>query len=375
MATQTGNLIDASYLYTQYDWYQKTFAPVIQQSCDEFFTKGLLFNLIGISKNVTPDFGSKESFFVTKIRIDKQHDLFFRSSEGAIALILDKVLGKAQKKFNINKMTDLEAKVVTAFNDYLYTTVSQLIDMPDKLIKRTNFDVIHLTLIVRDPETGAGAKFMVSVPEVLVKPESINSSGDKFSHESFLKSEIPADIRVGSTRISVYNLKNIEEEDIVVLDKSNSSKMTLKMNNYEKSFKVAPNMAIAIPMDYNNEGDYNMAETNLWDSLEVEMIAQFDKTMITLGNLKSIEENSVVDVASVYDNNVTLSVEGKTIAMGELVIVNDRYGVKIKEVIAVKPAPEAAATPVAGDDGAAAPAGAGGEDEFDMDDFDLGDDI
>ncbi len=57
-----------------------------------------------------------------------------------------------------------------------------------------------------------------------------------------------------------------------------------------------------------------MAETNLWDSLEVEMTAQFDKTLITLGNLKSIEENAVVNIASVYDNNVTLSVEGKAVA-------------------------------------------------------------
>ena len=35
-----------------------------------------------------------------------------------------------------------------------------------------------------------------------------------------------------------------------------------------------------------------------------------------------------------YDNNVTLKVEGKPIASGSLVIVNDRYGVKIDNVIA-----------------------------------------
>jgi flagellar motor switch protein FliN/FliY len=224
-------------------------------------------------------------------------------------------------------MTDLEAKIVTAFNDYLYNAVSQLVEKPGIALKRTNFDVIHLTLIVRDPETKAGAKFMVSLPEVLLHPQSIASSGEKFSHESFLNSTIPADIKIGTTRIPVFDLKHIDVEDVVVFDKSNIHKMTLKMDDYIKDFNVSPNMALAIPMD-NDGGDY-MAETNLWDSLEVEMTAQFDKTMITLGNLKAIEENNVVDIASVYDNNVTLSVEGKTIAIGELVIVNDRYGVKI----------------------------------------------
>ena len=81
-----------------------------------------------------------------------------------------------------------------------------------------------------------------------------------------------------------------------------------------------------------------MAEnTNLWDSIEVEMSAQFDTVKITLGELKKIEEGLVVDLTSIYDNKVTLSVEDKPIARGELVIVNDRYGVKIDEVIAKAP--------------------------------------
>ena len=84
-----------------------------------------------------------------------------------------------------------------------------------------------------------------------------------------------------------------------------------------------------------NGGD-NMGDThqNIWDSIEVEMSAEFDAVKITLGELKDIEEGLVVDLTSLYDNNVTLKVEGKSIASGSLVIVNDRYGVKINNVIA-----------------------------------------
>ena len=63
------------------------------------------------------------------------------------------------------------------------------------------------------------------------------------------------------------------------------------------------------------------------------MNAEFDSVKVTLGELKSIENGLVVDLTSLYDNNVTLKVEGKPIASGSLVIVNDRYGVKINQVL------------------------------------------
>ena len=72
--------------------------------------------------------------------------------------------------------------------------------------------------------------------------------------------------------------------------------------------------------------------TNLWDSIQVDMAAEFDKVKVTLGELKSIEEGLIVDLCSVYDNKVSLKVGGKIIADGELVIINDRFGVRIEKV-------------------------------------------
>ena len=77
-----------------------------------------------------------------------------------------------------------------------------------------------------------------------------------------------------------------------------------------------------------------MPQTNIWDSIEVDMNAEFDAVKVSLGDLKKIEAGLVVDLTSLYDNNVTLKVEGKSIASGSLVIVNDRYGVKIDKIYA-----------------------------------------
>ena len=48
--------------------------------------------------------------------------------------------------------------------------------------------------------------------------------------------------------------------------------------------------------------------TNLWDSIQVDMSAEFDKVKLSLGELKSIEEGLIVDLCSVYDNKISLKV-------------------------------------------------------------------
>jgi len=58
------------------------------------------------------------------------------------------------------------------------------------------------------------------------------------------------------------------------------------------------------------------------------------KIKIPLGDLKKINEGVIIDVSSIYNNKISLKVEEKLIAEGELVIVNDRYGVKVTKVTA-----------------------------------------
>jgi flagellar motor switch/type III secretory pathway protein FliN len=182
----------------------------------------------------------------------------------------------------------------------------------------------------------------------------------------------------------VFDLKNLDVDDIVVFDNSKLTKMTLKFKDYEKEVNLEPNLGLVMPVDDNNNGGNNMSNTNLWDSIEVEMTAQFDSVKISLGDLKTIEAGQVVDLTSIYDNKVTLSVEGKPIAKGELVIVNDRYGVKVDELVAksgkggaVARTDEFAAEEEFGGDAGESftppPPAAAEEEEFDYSDFELED--
>jgi len=348
MNDELQNSISTDQLYKEYDWYQSTFPQIVQESCNEFFDPNFRMELIGISKNINCLLDN-DSCFVTKIKIDKDYDMFFRLTSKTIDLILSKILGQSKSKFNINKISELEAKVITAFNDYLFEHLKEKLQPPPaNELKRNNFDVIHLTFIIKEAEeyNNKTGKVFITMPAVLLKPEAVVSSDNKFSEEDFPNTETLAKVFVGKTKFSLFDIKNLENEDVVVFESSNIENLQLSINGKTFPVKLNPNMDILIPAEEDGGNEEMSSNTpNIWDSLEVEMSAEFDAVKITLGELKNIENGLVVDLTSLYDNNVTLKVEGNPIASGNLVIVNDRYGVKINQILtaggkAAEPAPE-----------------------------------
>lgn len=321
----------------QYNWFDNSILRAIQIAGDEFFSDIFDFHLVSLSKNVNVLFQG-DDYFVTKIRIDKQHDAFFRCSSSAVNLILEKTLGPA-KKFNISNITELEAKIISSFNDYLYNHVSGfLLPPPPKTQKRKNFDTTHLTCFIRDKESLESAKIIVSLPSVLIAPDSTQNQGDKFDISAFTHSKLDVKIKIGKTKFSLKDLKALEKDDIVVFEDSNIHIMELVYEGYERKFNITPNPGLITSYNEDNNGGHHMEgqsfSQNLWDNIQVEMGAEFEKVKITLGELKGIEQGLVLDISSVYDNKISLTVEDRVIAKGELVIINDRYGVRIDEVYA-----------------------------------------
>jgi len=321
-------------LYAQYDWFYQSFLPSIQRAGDEFFSDLFSFKLVSLGKNINVLFQG-DDYFVTKIRVDKQHDVFFRFSADAIKIILDEILG-SDKKFDLTAITELEAKIISSFNDYLYSNISSfLLPAPHKDKKRKNLDTIHLTFFIRDKKSKEGAKLIISIPQVLLAPQLVEPHNENFDISAFKSCKLDVNIKVGTTKFSLKELKNLEKEDLVIFENSDIHSMKLHYENYETEFKISPNLGLMTSIDNDNGGN-NMEQhslsQNLWDNIQVEMGAEFDKVKITLGELKNIEQGLVVDISSVYDNKISLIVENRTIAKGELVIVNDRYGVRIDEV-------------------------------------------
>ena len=173
MEDRLQNSISTDQLYKEYHWYQNVFPSIIQESYDEFFNPEFKLELIGVSKNINCLIDN-ESCFVTKVRIDHEYDMYFRLTDKAIALILNKALGESKNKFNINKISELEAKVITSFNDFMFGNIKRVLNPPPQNeIKRVNFDLIHLTFIIKEVEeyNQRAGKVIVTLPLSLLHPE------------------------------------------------------------------------------------------------------------------------------------------------------------------------------------------------------------
>ncbi|MBO7672234.1 FliM/FliN family flagellar motor switch protein [bacterium] len=396
MSTNTGKIEQNSELACQYTWYSDTFAHKIKDIAEDFFDKNFDVHLLGICKNVN-SLAGKEAYFVTKVKIDKQHDVFFRLSDDAVKVILDKILGRSSRQFDIDNLSNFETKLLTTFNSFMFRGISEYFKDAQPVLTRQNFDVVFLVFVVVDNESKTSGKLSVALPEVLLNPEKIEANA-VFPTDIFEKSIISVRFDVGKTTFTLHELKNLEIGDTVVFETSNAGHLHLKFMDYENEVFLEPNPALMVP--YANNGGNNMADENIniWDSIEVEMDAHFDAVDITLGELKKIHAGKVMELASVYQNNVTLTVEDKVIAHGELVVINDKYGVKITEVVVptideqVVQAPAPAATrrvPKAQEevmqddadmmDDMGGPAGnqdgTSEDEEFDYSDFDLEEDI
>ena len=324
-------------LYKQFSWYDSLFTPVVKDCSKEFFFDGLEYKLVSISTNMNI-LAQNDTFFVTKVKINAKNDVYIRISQEAINVILDKVLGKNNRKFDLTEVSELEAKIITAFNDFLYDSLKGNFNVEPH---RRYSEIVHLTYYVKSEISDNSAKFIISVPKGVLEPQTQDTATQHFTDMDFLNSMVEASFIIGTTTFPVADIKKLEPGDVVVFEKSNSSEMTLVAGDITQKFKLNPNSKIVEPYDtVNGTGgmEENMNNSNLWDSIQVDMSAEFDKVKVPLGDLKSIEEGLIVDLCSVYDNKVSLKVGGKLVASGGLVIINDRFGVRIEHVSDSNPA-------------------------------------
>lgn len=359
----------AGNLFKNYQWFCLKFCEPIIIAAKEFLTADIGFDFVGISEKDNVFFAG-EDYFVTKIRISKDLNVLFRISKPAIGIILEDVLGTNGKPFTLEELTELEAKLFTSFNDFLFKNICSSLLKPEDITKKSKHsNECHLTFFLKGSSNKTG-KLIVSIPVDLIPRIPERKSEYNFELESFPNVPVPVDIQVGTTRIPLHDLKNIEVEDIVVLEHSNINKMVLTIDDNELPFRLNPDPSLIISIDDN--GGKIMEETatqaqNMWDSIQVDISAEFEQVKIPLGDLRQISEGLVVDIGSVYENKIDLKVENKIIASGELVIINDRYGVRVDKLYKDEPV---AQDPVDTEDESKVENIDSEDEDFDEEDFD-----
>lgn len=336
-------------LNTTYEWFEETVGKGVDSAISTFWENDFKVFLTSINdfENIKDDPILKgELFYTCQISIKNKQHITLRVSSDFIRIIFHDTFNSNSPLFNLEQLTELERRILNDFFEFIVKSIDNTIIKETEISKidPLNKTELNFVFLIKTKKVNAG-KLSLKIPLNRLKVKPL-AKIQNFEFEDFLNNFAYVDIISGYTKLSVDDLKNLEKDDILLLEKSDIRKMTLKTETVECEFKVNPEPSIMIDMDIDEEdeneefeykGNINMPnDKTMWDDIQIEVAAEFKKVKMTLGELKQISKGLVIDLGAVMNNEISLLVENKAVAKGELVIINDKYGVKITEVFASK---------------------------------------
>lgn len=323
--------------------YESGFCGLFAKASEEFLGAGLDVSLI--SASYEPAFYWRDNdYFVTQINHSPESLITLKISNIAANLIFLESLGKRKKEtgnLKLKDLTELEARILTAYNEFIYKSMSELFlnrkEINSILHTLKHEKTLYFTFYLGKGDEYEAGKIILSFPQYIFRKTSpVSRPEHPLGYNLFNNSEVEINIQIGKTRATLEDVQCLEPDDVIILEQSDLYRMHLK--EYEDiNININPSHSLVLDFEDENGDDDIVNEVknhhlNIWDSLEVDVSASFEKVKMKLGDLREITEGLVVDVASISDNKVFIDVEGRRLATGELVIIGDKYGVKITEI-------------------------------------------
>ena len=326
-------------LFKDYFWFYSNIYEKVQSAVNEYFQKDIELRFMGVSidENILA-YG--DEYFVNHIPVSKNAVVKIKISADLVSSILDVTLGGSDRTFALKTMTDIEAMLMKSFTLFVYKNIEEPLikaELNKKVLESAK--EYSMTFYAKCSEKHAG-KIILTIPDYMIPPIEIPEYEENYDISDFESAKIKVKLSAGSSKIKLNEIKTIEDGDVILLENSNINKMSILWGDNKVEFNIEPDPSLIISVD--NNGGNEMEESssvksqNMWDSILVDIVAEFDNVKLTLGELKQISEGLVIDVGSVYENKIKLRVENQVVATGELVILNDRYGVRIDNIAKVK---------------------------------------
>ena len=321
-----------------FGWFDTQLKNAVLKAIETFWENKFDIKTQGLTTNlsVKNDFTSKgEIYFTAELPICTTQNAFIRISSDFVRILFHDTFCSNSPVFKLQELSELEIKILNSFCEFINDELKNFIIPHEKIPKEKlrNKGVFNVTFLTGKEKHRTG-KIVISLPQNCLNAEKIRLE-ENFSYSNFLNAQTFVNICAGTSKISLNDLKNLYSGDIILLENSNVNFMEIKTNNIRKSFKVNPEPSLMLELDEDeHELGADMSDNqNIWDDIQIEVGAEFDKVKMTLGDLKQISKGLVIDLGPVFNNKISLLVENKVVARGELVILNDKYGVKVDEII------------------------------------------
>ena len=194
-------------------------------------------------------------------------------------------------------------------------------------------------------ENGDTANFAISVPPGLRPKEYLDSADYQVDINHLINEldfRVPMDIVVGKTKLNLSDLKSLEEDDIIFLERSSIDKMWWERNDFENLYINIDLPSrddeewvdlyyddIEVPSMQNNNSLSD--DTDLLTDLNIELTAQFKSVNLPLKKIMELKDGGVIPLGLLLDSELILIAAGnKIVAKGELIVLGNQFGLKIK---------------------------------------------
>ena len=88
----------------------------------------------------------------------------------------------------------------------------------------------------------------------------------------------------------------------------------------------------------NQSGGTKKIELNMDNLLDIsiEVSVEIGRTKMPIGQLLSLSKGSIIELNKIAGESVDILINGKLLGKGEIVVVNERLGVRIVEIVTPK---------------------------------------
>lgn len=368
--------------------------PLLADILKQFWGVPVRLQLLSVSFN-SHYFWRSDDYHVSQLVLgDSGHSVtpasaaLLRISDMACAALLSKTLGDRTQPFSFKQMSPLEATILNDLSrDILGCFTKHLFK---KNVTSFEEEPVHFVwmLEVQEPQkedsTSSSVaplcfkeffelgKIVLSVPPHALHLPKSTESADDVVDDFFFHVISDARISLGTTRLPMSDVNHLEPGDWVVLEQSDSEVMAVMDPNtgacltFSVEIPARHRFTVPYTQEYapmNTQAQNASDRQNLWDNLMIEVNAEFVPVKLPLKQLKQMSEGLIVEVGDLVNNRICLQVDGETLAWGELIIVGDKFGVRVTQVDA-KTEAKANTTPVSA---ALAPASVQASDELEQD--------
>lgn len=300
----------------------ETLCPV--SICEKFFELRLRSFLSAISHKIELN-GAK--WRGTSI---SHKGLSIRFDRNIILHLMQDTLGIKDEDadFTCSQLSELERKVLErVLQEILDESLKKLIEIFGEYEEDASEKKIHLLWCVEN------GKMILSVPKKLIKKLPREKDFERNQVEDFATACALVRFVVGKSQMKVSDLKAIERGDLIVLRDSSTEKLSFFGQKTSMEVKINSDILkrLDLPEGFDLEA-MGSANKNLLGDFELEVEAEFKDVRMKLNELLSLEAGNILEIGKISDRDVLLVSQGKTIARGELVAVNDKFGMLVKEV-------------------------------------------